>query len=240
MPLDDFVGRTAFFFGDMDCKLTQVAALCIRPGDTVLDVGANLGVVSLHLAKLVGARGTVHAFEPSPRALPFLKRTFQDQPHLPVKIHEIAAGAADDEIYLNVPEGNAGQGSFIHHAGRAAADRFMVPVRPLRSVLKEEQTGKVSFVKIDVESYEAEVLEGLLNASQLPPPSVIVMEDFEGREGRAQKILRSFEYDIFGIRTGSAWRARLVASDRPGFDACSEFVAVHRESGNEARKRLKI
>jgi len=38
----------------------------LRDGSTALDIGANLGMHTMYMAKLVGASGAVHAFEPSP------------------------------------------------------------------------------------------------------------------------------------------------------------------------------
>ncbi|MGH7293079.1 MAG: hypothetical protein ACREJT_17790, partial [Myxococcota bacterium] len=66
VPLDDFVGRALWFFGDLDPKLTWICERLLRPGDTVLDIGANLGLVSLIARERVGASGAVHAFEPQP------------------------------------------------------------------------------------------------------------------------------------------------------------------------------
>src|SRR5947208_1901642 len=66
VPLDDLVGRALYFFGDLDPKLTWVIRRLLEPGDIALDIGANLGFLSLFMAKIVGAHGAVHAFEPNP------------------------------------------------------------------------------------------------------------------------------------------------------------------------------
>src|SRR5947209_12853453 len=49
VPLDDYVGRAAYYVGDLDGKVSEVIRRVVRPGDTALDVGANLGVVALPL-----------------------------------------------------------------------------------------------------------------------------------------------------------------------------------------------
>ena len=54
VSLDDYVGRSAFYVGDLDRKVSAVVDRFVRPGDTVLDIGANIGLVSLRVAKRVG------------------------------------------------------------------------------------------------------------------------------------------------------------------------------------------
>src|ERR1035441_10388403 len=73
--LDDLVGRTAFYTGDLDRKISWVCARIVKPRDTVLDIGANIGIVSLWLSKLVGEKGRVHAFEPNPELCKLLEQT---------------------------------------------------------------------------------------------------------------------------------------------------------------------
>src|SRR5262245_47592751 len=47
VPLDDYVGRAAFLFGDLDPKITWVLRRLLKPGDFALDIGANFGVLTL-------------------------------------------------------------------------------------------------------------------------------------------------------------------------------------------------
>jgi hypothetical protein len=54
--LNDIVGRTVFLFGDYDPKITWVIQRLLKPGDTALDVGANIGLVSLSMSKVVRVR----------------------------------------------------------------------------------------------------------------------------------------------------------------------------------------
>src|SRR5689334_609731 len=64
--LNDYVGRAAFYAGDLDRKITWICRQIVKPGDTVIDVGANIGIVTVWLSHLVGPHGKVHAFEPNP------------------------------------------------------------------------------------------------------------------------------------------------------------------------------
>src|SRR5690606_28121969 len=62
--VNDQTGRAVALLGDIDRKVSTVIQRFVRPGDCVLDVGANLGVMTLYAARRVGSTGLVHAFEP--------------------------------------------------------------------------------------------------------------------------------------------------------------------------------
>ena len=51
--LDDYVGRSAFFVGDLDRKISWICKQIVREGDTVLDIGANIGMVAILLRVMV-------------------------------------------------------------------------------------------------------------------------------------------------------------------------------------------
>jgi hypothetical protein len=63
---DDYVGRSVYYFGDLDPKLSWLCRKILRRGDTAIDIRANLGVVAVLMAGVAGSSGTVHAFEPQP------------------------------------------------------------------------------------------------------------------------------------------------------------------------------
>lgn len=54
VPQDDYVGRSIKYFGDLDKKVTWVVCNVLEPGDTALDIGANLGLVSFQMLDRVG------------------------------------------------------------------------------------------------------------------------------------------------------------------------------------------
>lgn len=129
----------------------------VRPGDTAVDVGANIGYVTLLLAQTVGPGGNVHAFEPDPDNLLELERTVA-QNRLPnVRVHPCAVGDA---------EGVASLASGINARLRTEGT-VPVRVRRLDDVLRGQ---RVDFLKIDVEGHEGAVLAGAtrLLAEQRP------------------------------------------------------------------------
>jgi FkbM family methyltransferase len=142
----------------------------LRPGQTVVDVGAHVGFYALLAARGVGPNGTVYAFEPDPRTRPFLEENARLNGLANVKV--VAAAASDKtaarEMYLAT---SANRSSLHPSATLDALDRMTtVDARPVDSVV----AGPVDVVKIDAEGAEPEVLRGMEGV--LSRESVLFME----------------------------------------------------------------
>lgn len=133
----------------------------IRPGDWVIDIGANIGVITSQLCATVGAAGRVWAFEPVPAnvtRLAFLK----ERNGLPqLEVFPVAVGAGEGSVAMGMPPpGRSGWGSVTKSWD--VETRFEVPVRPLDALVASAAGigAPLRFVKIDVEGFEPEVVEG--------------------------------------------------------------------------------
>lgn len=120
----------------------------VKPGMTIVDVGANIGYYVLLFAQRLGGRGEIHAIEPSPENLPELRRTVERNALDRVHIHPVALGAESGTTGLRT-----GINSGIVDR---AAGAYQCPVRRLDELIP----GRVDLVKIDVEGFEGQVLSG--------------------------------------------------------------------------------
>jgi FkbM family methyltransferase len=142
-------------------RLPAPVAARIQPGDWAVDVGANIGVITSQLCGVVGAAGRVWAFEPVPgnvARLTFLKER-NDLAQL--EVFPVAVGAEEGSADLGMPPpGRSGWGSITKSWD--VAKRVEVPVRPLDAVVAAAggEGRRVRFVKVDVEGFEPEVVEG--------------------------------------------------------------------------------
>lgn len=133
----------------------------IRPGDWVLDVGANIGIVTSQLAAVVGRSGRVWAFEPVPANVERLRFLQARNGLSQVEIFPHAVGAESGSVALGMPPpGRSGWGSITKSWD--IADRLDVPMRPLDHVVERAARGgdRVRLIKVDVEGFEFEVLQG--------------------------------------------------------------------------------
>jgi len=175
VPIDDFVGRALYFFGDLDPKLSWICQRLLRPGDTVLDIGANLGLVSLVARTLVGASGSVHAFEPQPELVELIRQSARANGFDDIVVHPLALAEADSTLEMFVPLGNRGAASLTRKhldVGRTVA----VPVRNASDYFASLDLGPIRLVKIDVEGHEAHVIRGSERYFGVNRPDAIVFE----------------------------------------------------------------
>lgn len=203
-PLNDYVGRAAFYVGDLDRKITWICAQIVRPGDTVLDIGANIGMVTLWLSTLVGRSGKVHAFEPNLKLQKILEKTLSHNRISNVCLHPVALGTEQDLLKLRIPRANAGKASLIRHKNLIDSDVVEVPVRPLSKVVEEEGIKSIRLIKIDVEGFEAEVFKGGQEVLRTIRPEAILFELNSKWKGAicdqpVIKILSDCGYGFFSI-----------------------------------------
>src|SRR5262249_29986283 len=121
-PLGDYIGRAAYYCGDLDPKISWVCKKLVKPGDTVCDIGANIGIVTLLLSRLVGDTGKVFAFEPNPPSYEALAAAVARNRMNNVFPQFIALGSQNEERDLAIPSDNAGAASLretaVHSAGK--------------------------------------------------------------------------------------------------------------------------
>jgi FkbM family methyltransferase len=133
----------------------------IRPGDTVIDVGANVGYLAAVAAALVGPDGSVHAFEPEPRLHAELADLARRNPRYGIVANACALGAEHGEATLAVSGDNIGWNTLVPEFMAAPRETHRVEVIPFDEYADRHGLARVSFVKIDTEGFEYQVLSGM-------------------------------------------------------------------------------
>ena len=172
-----------------------------------LDVGANKGVYTQALLRLAVA---VHAFEPNPALIPWLSRLRDPR----LTIHALALGERDGDVVLRVPLGRSGRPSkqgatlAVTRRTRHASVEMRTPVRRLDSL----DLGDVGFIKIDVEGFEARVIEGACETiARCRPVMLIEIEEIHTDAPPSVTIERiaGLGYACYALADGvlTEWRA---------------------------------
>jgi FkbM family methyltransferase len=137
----------------------------VSPSSLVLDIGANIGAHTLHLAQLVGPAGRVIAFEPTDFAFRKLRRNLELNPDLAPRVTACHCFLTDTDatqvpsaIYSSWPLAQQ-QGTHAKHLG-LEMKTDSAQARSLDSVLAELADRKVQLVKLDVDGFECDVLRG--------------------------------------------------------------------------------
>lgn len=142
-------------------ELAAVAAAVLPPDGVVLDVGANIGLSALALAPLL-PQGRLLAVEPSPRSAAALRRSLAlNGLEGRVTVAEMALGAAPGEAEFH----DAGHSAGAHllapdTLGGATLPKRRVRVHTVDALAAEQGIDRLDFMKIDVEGFETEVLDG--------------------------------------------------------------------------------
>lgn len=164
--------------------LLDGVAIGLRPGDVVLDCGANMGDVT---ARLVDSGATIHAFEPDPDCFAHLSRRFAGQAN--VVLHNAAVGVRPDRLALY--RGVSASGSLASASVRNTllpgargvdeADCVMVEVLDLPAFIRDllATTPRIAFAKIDIEGAEIELLTRLHEDGLLDRIGMTVAETHE-------------------------------------------------------------
>lgn len=128
----------------------------IRPGMTVVDVGAHVGFYTVAASAAVGAAGRVYGVEPTPENARYLRQNVLLNRRENVTILQCAAGATAETRAFHLT-GSSDSNGLYPHPLTATAEMIEVDVVPLDALLDPP----VHLVKIDAEGAEIEVLDGM-------------------------------------------------------------------------------
>jgi FkbM family methyltransferase len=126
----------------------------LQPGMTVVDAGAHLGSFALLASQLVGDEGRVYAVEPI--SAEYLRRCVADNQLGNVEVCPVALADEDGELSLQLSTQSGMHSAVIGPSQRT----ITVPKRTLDGLVAEWGLASVDFIKVDVEGYEPQVLQG--------------------------------------------------------------------------------
>jgi FkbM family methyltransferase len=189
---DLFVSRSMDCYGEWCEAELDVLGQVIRPGDVVLDVGANIGTHAVFFAQRVTERGCVFAFEPQRLVFQTLCANVALNALVNVITRQQAVGKRAETIRLPVfdPRRDMNFGA-ICAAGHADGE----PVQAIR--VDDLRLGRCDLIKVDVEGMECDVLEGARETIARHRPVLFVENNtIEGSQAIIS-LIDSLEYDAY-------------------------------------------
>jgi FkbM family methyltransferase len=172
-PNDYF--QCMMYYGRFCPEILQVLQQLVRPGDTVLDIGAQLGYFSLQVARLVSSNGRVYCFEPDPRSFARLERAIRLSRIDWIKSFQTALSAREGimDFYLSP---TLGWSTGVKNSHLEDLQQVSVRTAPLDLLVSRgEIPSRIRLAKIDVEGFEMEVLRGMRNVLATSRP-ILVLE----------------------------------------------------------------
>jgi FkbM family methyltransferase len=160
-------------------SLNVILSDVLERGDSVVDIGANVGWVTEKASWLVGPRGRVHSFEPSPTTVRLLRRRVAALRLDNVVINQFALGSSEGTAILHEFAENFGGSSSLALGeetapGQHLARETLVEVQTLDAYLLRARLGAVRLIKMDVQGAEVQVLQGAAKMLSAQRPALFV------------------------------------------------------------------
>jgi len=178
--LHDSIAYTLFCNGSYEPNCIAVLKKFLRPGDTFVDIGANIGLFTVLLSKSVGPNGRIIAIEAAPQVAPYLHQNLRLNDVDNVTVCQMLATSAPGNVSFYPPsKGRFGGGSI---GWSPETLPITLPADTLENILAKEQVSRLRAIKMDVEGAELNVLKGAKNILTGPNAPLILFERYVASE----------------------------------------------------------
>jgi FkbM family methyltransferase len=224
---------------------------CILPGDTVFDVGANIGFYSVLFSRWVGPQGKVICFEPDPDNVLLLKRNLELNNCRNATVRDVAMGKTQEvSVFSRDPTtgatGHLGKGPTYGETLFGAGKEFLMPVKTETLDAEALASQPPDVIKLDIEGGEYEVLCGGSRVLREERPLVIselsAWAD-DGAYGKTRaalaiELFNDLNYLILDLDSGDevsvngarAWMVMCIPRERLGEERYKKFAGKMKDS----------
>ena len=214
---DRGVESSIFLTGTYEDGTLEVIRALLSEGDIFLDIGANVGLMSLFASQLVGVSGQIHGFEPVPGLHSIFSASIRANGFRNVFPHRLALGSREEQRQIfEHPEVNRGSSSLMEWGDKVQG--VPVSVSTLDSFVSASLPGKrIALAKIDVEGWELEVLKGGLGLLLGPYRPALCIECstlhpmFGGTPLDLYALVTSLGYRVFKLQKSKSRRSGLIS-----------------------------
>ena len=233
----DYIPLMLYYTGVFEPRLLRYLKKIARPGDTVLDVGANIGFHTLESWHAVGRRGRVISIEASPIHATAVRKNLAVNELPADDVVNLAVGDHKGEVSLGLPAGG-NQGMFGVNAGSEAS--FSCPMERIDDVLASRGVSALSLIKMDIEGSELGALRGATETLARYRPAILIeLND------SALKRCGGSSSDVLKLLTGAGYDGWIISDARtppitPAMPhECDECLFLPKEA-DDLRKRLRL
>jgi protein O-GlcNAc transferase len=144
--------------------------LLLKPNQKAIDIGANYGLFTLSMAKIVGPGGSIWAFEPASSTAAFLSESVAINGFSQVVLDQRALSAHAGIAQLSLNE-NSEFNELVRDGASAGASETVALIS-LDDAMQEHGWSDIVFVKIDAEGEEGAIVRGGRNFFQTQSPLI--------------------------------------------------------------------
>lgn len=176
VPFTIVGGRADPFFRHVKVRddfLLRIARRRLRPDATIFDIGANIGVTACMFARFARG-GKIFCFEPGPASYAYLQRTLAANAMPDCRAVQLALGAEPGMLSF-VEDGGSASASHVSIPGQTlGAGSLIVEVSTVDREVSAHGLARLDFLKIDVEGFELDVIDGAAQAIASFEPDAFV------------------------------------------------------------------
>ncbi len=180
--------------GSIDLSMEWIIKRYVKQGSVAVDVGANLGFLSLCMAERVGYIGKVYSIEPNSNLHPYLKELLYLNAINNVEIVHCACSDEEGTVRFEIDESD--------HSKSRIGDKgeYQIKAMPLDTILAENDN-IISFIKVDVEGHEPSVLAGAIKTLKSHRPTLVFETGAHSESdiSKIHNILHGAQYDVIGV-----------------------------------------
>jgi FkbM family methyltransferase len=195
----------------------------IRPGDNVLDLGANIGVFAISAAQRVGESGKVVAVEPATETFALLSKSAQRHPAL--KVRRAAISGSTGTGYLSV-----GRAPELNRISDTATGGSAIEMISIDKLTREFGMTKTNLIKMDLEGHEVAALTGAQEHLKQCSP-IIFHEIWDNGELNLCILAKLRELGFYSFQYNPARKAVVRYEDGMRLDAQALNLIAARDEG---------
>ncbi len=187
LDITEYLQAHLYVFGDYELPTIRFLRSVLTPGSVCLDVGAQMGYLTLAMATAANRQTIVHSFEPEDQNAARFRENISLNDLSNVTLHQTAVSTVDGvmKLYLS-NDRNAGTHSTLYIESNVSTEFIEIPSVRLDSFIQQESLPTVDLVKIDVEGAEVDVIEGARFVLENHRPIVIMELSDHLQQARGQ------------------------------------------------------
>jgi FkbM family methyltransferase len=238
LDINEYIDQTILKYGFFEAVTTEWITKSLREGDVMVDVGANIGYMSLVGRAAVGTKGTVWAIEPTQYAYQKLQRNIALNQWTNIKAVKMAFSTftqAQVDITFNPTEYLTGSQNSMRSSwaleknkiGTQQQDKDYCDFMPLDDFVEKNNITKINLLKIDVDGHEKSVLLGGLKTIKKFLPKIILEIDWTRNLDEQQTFSKELSNLFEELFTQYNYVAH--AENRGSFHTLNDFLTYLQE-----------
>lgn len=223
--IDKGIERTIYYEGSYEAGTILVMEKCLRMDDIFIDVGSNIGLMSLAASKFVGRNGKVWSFEPEPEIFSILQQNIEINKASNIGAMSIALGSEKGKalIYNNL-EINRASASLLKPPEDVQGKEVLIETldEVVDKIINIEYKKPIRMLKIDVEGWELEVVKGAKRLLSSPRAPILCIEysnlhaTYKGQLLDIYNFLKTVNnYHILKLKKSKERPSKLVRIENP-------------------------